>query len=59
MAEIFPFDPDVHMEEFYQMNIESMTWHQEQAIQDCQIDLLSILGIKTIKELVDGWFDEG
>ena len=58
MEEFVPFDPNVHMEEFYQMNIESMTWHQEQALQDYQVDLLSILGINTIKDLVDGWFED-
>ncbi len=52
MAEIVPFDPNVHMEEFYQMNVETATWHYEQLLVNYQIDIVSILG-QTAQEYVD------
>ena len=51
MAEFVPFDPDIHREEFYQMNIEYLTWYADQAKERYQIDLLSVVG--SIQEYVD------
>jgi len=52
MEEIVPFEPDVHMEEFYQMNIETCVWHWEQLWETYQIDTPSILG-QTPQEYID------
>jgi len=52
MEEFVPFDPDVHMEEFIQMNVEYLTWVSDQLDENYQIDAFSMLG-QTIPEWVD------
>jgi len=52
MAEIIPFDPDLHLEEFRQMNIKTNVWHWEQVWDNHQMDVGSILG-QTPQEYVD------
>jgi len=44
MEELVPFNPDVHTEEFTQMNIEYMTWIFNQLDENYQIDAVSITG---------------
>jgi N-acetylglutamate synthase-like GNAT family acetyltransferase len=52
MAELVPFNPDVHMDEFRQMNIESIRWHSEQLLEKHQIDTVSMTG-QSVEEYVD------
>jgi ribosomal protein S18 acetylase RimI-like enzyme len=52
VAEIVPFDPDVHMDEFRRMNIASMRWHAEELLEKHQIDAKSLSG-QSVEEYVD------
>ena len=52
MEEFVPFDPDVHMEEFIQMNIEYLTWIFTQLDENYQLDTASMLG-QTVPEWVN------
>ena len=52
MEEFVPFDSNVHMEEFTQMNIEYLTWISNHLDKNYQIDAVSVLG-QTIPEWVD------
>ncbi len=45
MAEIVPFDPDVHLDVFKQLCIEHFTWIKEQDWLNHRIDVASILGL--------------
>jgi len=44
MAEFVTFDPDVHMEEFRQLNCEHLSNTVERMKKNHQIDILSIVG---------------
>ena len=52
MVELVPFDPDAHMDEFRQMNVDSVRWHIEELQKKYQIDAVSIIG-QSIEEYVD------
>ena len=52
MVEFVPFDPNVHMKEFYKMNIEYMTWIMNELDNNYQIDSLAMMGM-SIPEIVD------
>ena len=52
MAEFVPFDPDVHTEEFVQLDTEYNTWQFNQTTEKYRVDALSIVGM-TIPEIVD------
>ena len=52
MEEFVSFDPDVHMEEFIQMNVDYLTWVSEQLDENYRVDAVSVLG-QTIPEWVD------
>lgn len=52
MAEIVPFDPNVHMEDYVQMYIEYITWVNDELVEKYQVDLLSSIG-QTASEFVD------
>ena len=52
MEEFVPFDPDVHTEEFTQMNIEYLTWVFNQLDENYQIDTAALLG-QTVPEGVN------
>lgn len=52
MAEVVPLNPDVHIDEFRQMNIDTVEWHSEQLKKEHQIDALSIMG-QSVEEYVD------
>jgi hypothetical protein len=41
MAEIVSYNPNVHLEDFRQMNIESMDWHCKEMREKYQIDIMS------------------
>jgi len=56
MAEFVPFDPDVHKEEFVQLDTEYNTWLFDQSIEKYQVDGLSIIGT-TITDLVNNHLD--
>jgi ribosomal protein S18 acetylase RimI-like enzyme len=45
MAVFVPFNPDVHLEEFKQMNIETFEWHCDQLMEHYQVDALAIIGM--------------
>ena len=45
MAEIVPFDPDVHLDEFKRLCIEHFTWIKEQDRLNHRIDVASTLGL--------------
>jgi ribosomal protein S18 acetylase RimI-like enzyme len=45
------FDLNVHREDFYQMNIEYLTWLVDQIRENYQIDMLSIIG--SVQEYVE------
>ena len=40
------------MDDFYQMNLESMTWHQDELLEKYQIDIGELLGL-TAQDFVD------
>jgi ribosomal protein S18 acetylase RimI-like enzyme len=52
MVEFVPFDPNVHMKEFYKMNVEYMTWVFTELDRNYQIDSLAMMGM-SIQEIVD------
>lgn len=52
MEEFVSFDPDVHIEDFIQMNIDYLTWVSEQLYENYRVDAFSVLG-QTIPEWVD------
>ena len=52
MEEFVPFNKDIHMEEFIQMNVEYLTWVSDQLDENYQLDAASVLG-QTIPEWVD------
>ena len=52
MAVFARFDPEVHSEEFSQLNIETLTWHSEQLQSKYQIDTPSDIG-QSIVEYVE------
>jgi len=45
------FDPDIHRDEFIQMNIELMTWIADQLLENYQIDTIPIIG--SVQEYVE------
>lgn len=51
-VEFVPFDLEVHMDEYIQMNIEYLTWVSEQYMEHFNIDAFSILG-QSVKEYVE------
>ena len=44
MTELVPFDLNVHLEEYIQMNIEYQTWISDQFKEHYQIDTVSMVG---------------
>ena len=52
MAEFIPFDSNVHMDDFVQLNNEYMTWIVEQLNENYRLDSLSMLG-QTVPEIVE------
>jgi len=52
MAKIVPFEPNVHKEEYRQLNIELIKWITDQLRKNYQIDAVSIVG-QTVPEYVD------
>lgn len=52
MMELIPFNPDAHIGEFRQMNIESLEWHSEELKQRHHIDVVAITG-QPVEEYVD------
>ena len=56
MVEFVPFDPDVHREEFVQLDTEYNTWLLDQSIEKYQVDGLSIVGM-TIPDLINDDLD--
>lgn len=46
-----PFDSNVYMDDFFQLNIEYMTWVFEQLNENYRLDSLSMLG-QTVPEIV-------
>lgn len=52
MAELVRFSPDLHMDDFRQMNIESIRWHSEQLLKEEQFHALSVIG-QSVEEYVD------
>ena len=52
MPKILQFDPDVHMEDYRQMNIDYAHWMADQYKENYNLDLFSLIG-KTVKELID------
>ena len=57
MAEFVTFDPDVHMEEFRQLNCEHLSNTVERMKKNHQIDILSIVG-QTVEEYIDDHLEE-
>ena len=53
MHSIVPFNPDIHMEDFWQMNVETIQWHVDEMQDNYQIDLMSIVPQKTVNEFVN------
>jgi GNAT superfamily N-acetyltransferase len=51
LVEIIPFDPDVHIGDFRQMNIDSMAWHCDE-LENYGVDGEAVLGM-TVEEYVD------
>lgn len=51
-VEFVPFDKNVHMKEFHDMNIEYMTWIFNELDNNYQIDSLAMMGM-SIPEVVD------
>lgn len=49
---LVPFKKNVHMEEFYEMNVEYMTWVIDELDNNYQIDSLTMMGM-TLPEIVD------
>ena len=42
--EIVPFNEEVHMDEFYQMNVETLEWHGVELLENYQFDAWASLG---------------
>jgi GNAT superfamily N-acetyltransferase len=53
MAELVPFDPDIHKEEFVRLDTEYNTWLLEQTKEKYQVDIPSTVGI-TVPKVVEG-----
>jgi ribosomal protein S18 acetylase RimI-like enzyme len=53
MAEIVSYNPNVHLEDFRQMNIESMDWHCKEMREKYQIDIMSYERQTTVPEFID------
>jgi ribosomal protein S18 acetylase RimI-like enzyme len=52
MASFELYNSTKHMDDFYQMNLESMTWHQVELLEKYQIDITELLGL-TAQDFVD------
>lgn len=52
MEEFVIYNPDVHREEFRQMNLEYVTWLSDQLMENYQVDTSSVVG-QTMEEYVD------
>lgn len=52
MTEFVLFNSTEHLDDFYQMNLESMTWHQDELLEKYQIDIGELLGL-TAQDFVD------
>jgi len=52
MTKIVQFDPDIHMKDYRQMNIDYTHWMADQFRENYNIDLFSMVG-KTAHEMVD------
>jgi len=53
MVEFVPFDLNIHMEEFRQMNIETIQWQTNELMERYQVDMMSFAHQTTVTEWVD------
>lgn len=44
MVEFVQFDPDVHLDDFRQLCIESFAWHWDQLLENYQVDMVPMFG---------------
>ena len=44
MAEFVQFDPDVHLEDFRHLCIETFTWHWDQVWENYEVDMVPFFG---------------
>jgi GNAT superfamily N-acetyltransferase len=54
---LVPYDPIVHREQFFELNVEYLTWFVNESIAQDRIDLQSMTG-PTVREYVEGVIDD-
>ena len=52
MEEFVPFNPEVHLDDYFQLCVESITWHCDELEKSYGIDAVSVIG-QSIPEWVD------